>query len=63
MIVNRRVATFLSPLNMSFQLCLVNHNTVLLVQVTLQSPQDILNWIPLTALLHFIFFLPFFFFH
>lgn len=54
--INRRVPTFLPPLNVSFQLLLVNHSTVLLLQVTLQSLQDALYWMPLIALLHFFFF-------
>lgn len=60
--INRRVPTFLPPLNVSFQLLLVNHSTVLLLQVTLQSLQDALYWMPLIALLHFFFFLLLFLF-
>lgn len=55
MAVNRRVSTFLLLLNLSLQLPLVNHSKGLLLQVSLQLPQDISNWRPLTALPYYFF--------
>lgn len=55
MAANRRTPPSLPPLNVCFQLLFVNHNTVLQLQVPLQSLLNVLNWRPIAALLYFLF--------
>ena len=57
MAANRRTPPSLPPLNVCFQLLFVNHNTVLQLQVPLQSLLNVLNWRPIAALLYFLFFI------
>lgn len=53
MAVNRRVSTFLPPLNLSFQLPLVTHGKGLLLQGSLKLLQGISDLRTLTALPYF----------